>query len=119
MRIRLDIAYHGAGFEGWQSQAGGNTIQDHIEKAFESLCVQRIIVHGAGRTDSGVHAEAQTAHADVPEGRFDLRSWRNALNAHLPEAIRVMHVEQVAEDFHARLPISAVVTLWTILTFIL
>ncbi len=114
MRIRLDIAYHGAGFEGWQSQAGGNTIQDHIEKAFELLCAQRIIVHGAGRTDSGVHAEAQTAHADVPEGRFDLRSWRNALNAHLPEAIRVMHVEQVAEDFHARFSAKGKIYRYTI-----
>ena len=102
MRLRLDIAYHGAAFEGWQSQPGGNTIQDHLENAFSKLCQPRIVVHGAGRTDSGVHAECQTAHADVPDGRLNLRGWANAINAHLPERIRVMGIQEAAPDFHAR-----------------
>lgn len=102
MRLRLDIAYHGAAFEGWQSQPGGNTIQDHLENAFSNLCQRRIIVHGAGRTDSGVHADSQTAHADVPDGRMELRGWANAINAHLPERIRVMQIQEAAPDFHAR-----------------
>lgn len=102
MRLRLDIGYHGAAFEGWQSQRGGNTIQDHLEKALAKLCQQRIVVHGAGRTDSGVHAECQTAHADVPDGRMDLRGWTNAINAHLPDRIRVMQTQEAPPDFHAR-----------------
>jgi tRNA pseudouridine38-40 synthase len=60
------------------------------------------VVHGAGRTDSGVHAEAQSAHADVDEARLPLQAWTPALNAHLPDDIRVIEVGKVPEDFHAR-----------------
>jgi tRNA pseudouridine38-40 synthase len=102
MRLQLEVAYHGAGFNGWQSQACGNTIQDHLEKAFAALCQQRIVVHGAGRTDAGVHAEGQSAHVDVPPARLGLREWPLALNAHLPGAIRIMSIREVSEDFHAR-----------------
>jgi tRNA pseudouridine38-40 synthase len=102
MRLQLQIAYHGAGLNGWQSQACGNTVQDYLEKAFLALCRERIIVHGAGRTDAGVHAEAQCAHADVPSGRLSLREWLPALNAHLPDAIRVMKIQEAPSDFHAR-----------------
>ena len=102
MRLRLEVAYHGAGFNGWQSQACGNTIQDRLEKAFFALCQDRLTVHGAGRTDAGVHAEGQCAHVDVAEGRLSLREWLLALNAHLPEAIRIMKIEEVSDDFHAR-----------------
>jgi tRNA pseudouridine38-40 synthase len=102
MRLQLQIAYHGAGLNGWQSQACGNTVQDYLEKAFLALCQERIIVHGSGRTDAGVHAEAQCAHADVPNERLSLREWLPALNAHLPDAIRVMKISEATEDFHAR-----------------
>lgn len=102
MRLQLEIAYHGAGFNGWQSQACGNTVQDFLEKAFLALCRERVVVHGAGRTDAGVHAEAQCAHADVPEGRLSPKEWLQALNAHLPDGIRVMKTREVAGDFHAR-----------------
>lgn len=102
MRILLEIAYHGADFEGWQSQAGGNTIQDRLEKALAALGASETRVHGAGRTDAGVHAEAQCAHADVLDERFPPAGWRDALNAHLPRTIRVMEVREVPADFHAR-----------------
>ncbi len=102
MRLKLEIAYHGGAFEGWQSQAAGNTIQDHLERAFEALCGNRVVVHGAGRTDSGVHAAAQCAHVDVDEDRLPLRAWTPALNAHLPEDIRVIEVSAASGDFHAR-----------------
>jgi len=102
MRLQLEIAYHGAGINGWQSQACGNTVQDYLEKAFLALCQEHITVHGAGRTDAGVHAEAQCAHADVPSGRLSLREWLLALNAHLPDAIRVMKIQEASIDFHAR-----------------
>jgi len=73
-----------------------------LEKAFLALCQEHITVHGAGRTDAGVHAEAQCAHADVPSGRLSLREWLLALNAHLPDAIRVMKIQEASIDFHAR-----------------
>lgn len=103
-RLRMTIVYDGSAFRGWQSQAHGNTIQDHIESAFAKLCGgERIVVHGSGRTDAGVHALGQVAHADVPAAdRHTPDRWRGALNAHLPDAIRVQSVRVVPASFHAR-----------------
>lgn len=114
MRLQLQIAYHGAGINGWQSQACGNTVQDYLEKAFLAICQDRIPVHGAGRTDAGVHAEAQCAHADVPNERLSLREWLPALNAHLPDAIRVMKISEAPEDFHARFSAKGKIYRYTI-----
>jgi len=114
MRLQLEIAYHGAGINGWQSQACGNTVQDYLEKAFLALCQEHITVHGAGRTDAGVHAEAQCAHADVPSGRLSLREWLLALNAHLPDAIRVMKIQEASSDFHARFSAKGKIYRYTI-----
>jgi len=102
VRLLLEIAYHGAGLNGWQSQAGGNTVQDFLEKAFHTLGERNATIHGSGRTDAGVHANAQQAHIDVTGGRFTPREWLAALNAHLPPSIRVMRIREVPEDFHAR-----------------
>jgi tRNA pseudouridine38-40 synthase len=102
MRLQLEVAYHGGSLNGWQSQACGNTVQDHLERAFSALCPRFVSVQGAGRTDAGVHAEAQSAHADVPPDRMTPREWILALNAHLPETIRIMKIREVSDDFHAR-----------------
>ncbi len=102
MRLLLEIAYHGAGLNGWQSQAGGNTVQDFLEAAFRALGENGVSVQGSGRTDAGVHANAQQAHVDVAGGRLTTREWLSALNAHLPASIRVMHLREVPSDFHAR-----------------
>ena len=101
-RLRLVIAYDGSGFRGWQSQAHGDTVQDCLEKAFASVTGQEIRVHGAGRTDSGVHALGQCAHADVPAGRLTAATWLKALNALLPPQARVLNCRFVAATFHAR-----------------
>jgi tRNA pseudouridine38-40 synthase len=101
-RLKLIIAYDGAPFSGWQSQPNGNGVQDHLENAFEQICSQRVRVHGAGRTDAGVHALAQCAHTDLPARRYDVERWRSALNGILPPAIRVMRCDFVPESFHAR-----------------
>jgi len=114
MRLQLEIAYHGTGINGWQSQACGNTVQDYLEKAFLALCQEHITVHGAGRTDAGVHAEAQCAHADVPKERLSLREWLLALNAHLPDAIRVMKIQEAPIDFHARFSAKGKIYRYTI-----
>jgi len=102
MRLRFILAYDGTLFSGWQSQAHGKTVQDALESSLKLLCAESITVYGSGRTDAGVHALGQSAHADVPDDRFPLRGWLPALNARLPEGVRVMSVKRVAPDFHAR-----------------
>lgn len=101
-RLKLVIAYDGAPFAGWQSQPGGNTIQDYLEAAFAAVTGERLRVHGAGRTDAGVHALAQTAHVDVPSRALSDERWAGALNACLPEPIRVQRCGYVPPSFHAR-----------------
>ena len=65
-RLKLTIAYDGSAFAGWQSQKHGNTIQDRLEAAIQRVVGKRLPVHGAGRTDAGVHATGQCAHVDLP-----------------------------------------------------
>ncbi len=102
-RLRLSIAYDGRPFCGWQSQAGSGSVQDALEAALAALNGnERIPLHGSGRTDAGVHALAQSAHADVPHPRLTLRGWLFALNAHLPPEIRVTRCQWAGPDFHAR-----------------
>ena len=106
-RLKFIVAYDGAPFSGWQSQPNGNGIQDHLENAFEQICSQRLRVHGAGRTDAGVHALAQCAHIDLPVRRYNAERWRSALNGVLPAAIRIMRCDFVPESFHARFSAKA------------
>jgi tRNA pseudouridine38-40 synthase len=101
-RLKLIIAYDGTGFAGWQSQSHRNTIQDHLERAFERIGGELVRVHGAGRTDAGVHALAQCAHVDLPDNRLPAARWMVALNALLPLTIRVLRCQYVPKDFHAR-----------------
>ena len=102
-RYRLTIEYDGSGFVGWQRQANGLSVQEALETAITRFCGERIAVHGAGRTDAGVHALGQTAHLDlgkvVPPDVL-----RSAVNHHLrPAAISVLAAEPSSEDFDARL----------------
>jgi tRNA pseudouridine38-40 synthase len=101
-RLKLIVAYDGAPFSGWQSQPNRNGIQDHLEKAFQCICSEPVRVHGAGRTDAGVHAVAQCAHVDLVTRRYGADRWRSALNGLLPPAIRIMQCRFAAPSFHAR-----------------
>jgi len=102
-RLRLTIAYCGTPWRGWQSQRDGGGIQDAIAAAFHKATRTHTQVHGSGRTDAGVHALAQVAHADVPESlRLSPEAWVSALNACLPLTIRILAVEDADPDFHAR-----------------
>jgi tRNA pseudouridine38-40 synthase len=101
-RLKLIVTYDGATFAGWQSQSHCNTVQDHLERAFERVTSVSVRVHGAGRTDAGVHALAQCAHVDVSKF-LPADRWIKALNALLPPAIRVVRCRFVSKDFHARL----------------
>lgn len=98
---KLTIAYDGTGFHGWQRQPAGRTIQGELENALERLAGGRIAAHGAGRTDAGVHARAQVASFRAALTLDDATLLR-ALNALLPEAIRVSAVERAGSLFHAR-----------------
>ena len=101
-RLKLIVSYDGASFSGWQSQTNHNTIQDRLETAFERICSEPVRVHGAGRTDAGVHALAQCAHVDLPNRRYEPDRWVSALNGLLPPAIRVMRCRFLSHTFHAR-----------------
>jgi tRNA pseudouridine38-40 synthase len=104
-RLKLTIAYDGRPFSGWQSQPDANGVQDHIEAAFLSVGGLKLRIHGSGRTDAGVHATGQIAHADVPRGKLSLATWQSALNATLPDAIRVVSTTRARggdDGFHAR-----------------
>ena len=100
-RLKLIVAYDGFGFSGWQSQAKGGTIQDRIEAAFTQVVGQKIRVHGAGRTDAGVHALGQCAHVDLPT-KLEPAVLVAALNASLPQQIRLLRCRFVPRTFHAR-----------------
>src|SRR4029450_5871267 len=102
-RLKLNIAYDGAPFAGWQSQSHRNTVQDHLEHAFKRVSGAVTRVHGSGRTDAGVHALAQCGHVDASNKYLSADRWIKALNALLPPAIRVLRSRYVSKDFHARL----------------
>lgn len=107
MRLKLTIAYDGRPYQGWQSQAGGNTVQDFLVRALAEVAKQPLALQGAGRTDTGVHALGQTAHFDPPEGiSMNPYNWVPALNCKLPATIRVMACEEVAAEFHSRFDAS-------------
>ncbi len=100
--LKLTLAYDGTGFVGWQRQAEGVSIQGLVEEALGRACgADRVPVTGAGRTDAGVHALAQTASASV-ETSLACADLLSAINARLPASIRVRQVEDVPASFHAR-----------------
>lgn len=101
MRIALGLEYDGAGFCGWQSQAGGGAVQDALETALSAVADAPIRVVCAGRTDAGVHALAQVVHFDTEAARPDT-AWVRGVNAHLPATVAVRWAQPVADGFHAR-----------------
>jgi tRNA pseudouridine38-40 synthase len=111
----LTIAYDGNSYSGWQSQADGNAIQDHIERALAKIAGKKIRLHGAGRTDAGVHALGQSAHADITT-RLQPDTLRSALNASLPPSIRIRHCRFVPQSFHARFSATSKVYRYRIVT---
>jgi tRNA pseudouridine38-40 synthase len=120
VRLKLTLAYLGVRFAGWQIQPGLRTIQGCLEQALERLCGEPTRVQGAGRTDAGVHALAQVAHADVDDSRNI--PWRKALNALLPKDICVIDASPAPGGFHARYSSQGKIysyTLWTENGFVL
>jgi len=101
-RYKLIVEYHGAPFSGWQIQDNGPSVQGALENAVKAICGEEIRVHGAGRTDAGVHALGQVAHCDIAKP-FAPGRLRDGLNAHLrPLPIGVLSAEIVPDNFEAR-----------------
>ncbi len=104
-RVALGLSYSGTHYLGWQSQVGGNTVQDKLEEAlrlFSGLPQgQRVITNCTGRTDSGVHALMQVVHFDTPLDREPF-SWMRGVNRFLPSDIAVQWAQVVPPAFHCR-----------------
>ncbi len=99
--IKLTISYDGAGFHGWQTQPGMATIQGMLHDVARKITQEKIIIHGASRTDTGVHALGQVAHFRTSAGLSALE-FQRSLNALLPPTIRVTAAEEMGPEFHAR-----------------
>ncbi|MGA8223583.1 MAG: tRNA pseudouridine(38-40) synthase TruA [Candidatus Acidiferrales bacterium] len=99
--FKITIAYDGADFHGWQLQPGLATIQGALHAALGEITQEKILVHGASRTDTGVHALAQVAHFKT-QSSLDAADLQRGANALLPPAIRIIEAEEVGPDFHAR-----------------
>ena len=101
-RYKLTLEYDGTGFVGWQYQGDGRSVQEALERAVERFCGEQVRVHGAGRTDSGVHALGQCCHLDLSAPAAP-EVLRNALNAHLrPAPVVVRDAAEAAPAFDAR-----------------
>ena len=101
MRIVLGVEYDGSAFSGWQSQPGGNSVQDVLEKALSTVAASAIRTVCAGRTDAGVHAMGQVVHFDTDAQRPD-SAWVRGVNANLPAQVAVTWAVPVDPEFHAR-----------------
>ncbi|MBK8174000.1 MAG: tRNA pseudouridine(38-40) synthase TruA [Rhodospirillales bacterium] len=101
-RYRLTIEYDGSPFVGWQRQDNGRSVQQVLEDALLRFCNERLVVHGAGRTDAGVHAAAQVAHVDLARPAA-ASTVRDAINFYLkPLPVVVLAAEPCDRTFHAR-----------------
>ena len=98
------IAYDGTGYSGWQVQKTGQGVQEVIESALQKIFGVFLRIHGSSRTDTGVHALGMVAHVDIPKAqlRMPIQKVALAINANLPEDVRIMEACVVAPDFHAR-----------------
>jgi tRNA pseudouridine38-40 synthase len=99
--VRLTLAYRGAAYAGWQRQDTAVAVQQVVEEALAGLLGETVAVHGAGRTDAGVHARGQAAHLELPR-LFPLRGLVHGTNHRLPDDIRVMAAHRMPAGFHAR-----------------
>jgi tRNA pseudouridine38-40 synthase len=99
--IKLTISYDGANFHGWQFQPGVPTVQGALHEAARKITQEKIMIHGASRTDAGVHALGQVAHFKT-QSALSATELQRALNALLPPAIRIVAAEEMGSEFHAR-----------------
>jgi len=101
VRVALGVSYRGQAYQGWQSQPGGRTIQDQLERALGQFADQPLRTVCAGRTDTGVHALNQVVHLDTEIAR-EPQSWVRGTNRFLPADIAVQWCRLTDDSFHAR-----------------
>ena len=101
-RYKIKIEYEGTPFVGWQFQKNGQSVQEVLQKAIFSLSKEKVVVTGAGRTDSGVHALAQVAHFDLKK-KIKIKILLQAINHNIGnKPVTVLKVNKVDKNFHAR-----------------
>lgn len=99
--LKITISFDGTDFSGWQRQKNAVTIQGEIENALSTICNAPVSLHGAGRTDAGVHALAMVANFQT-NSTISPSHFQKALNSILPFTIRIIALEEVSAEFHAR-----------------
>lgn len=104
VKLKLTIAYDGTAYAGWQVQKIGTGVQEKLETALAKLFPAKPRLHGSSRTDTGVHALGMVAHFGAPRAEFNMsvRKLVLAINAHLPEDIRILSAARAPAKFHAR-----------------
>src|SRR5271157_4617715 len=109
LKFKLRIAYDGTAYQGWQVQKIGTGVQEKVEDALAKLFPSRPRLHGSSRTDTGVHALGLVAHFEAPraELKMPVRKLALALNAWLPQDIRVLSAGRARGEFHARFDAKA------------
>jgi len=101
-RYKIQIEYEGTSFVGWQFQKNGQSIQEVLQKAIFNFSNEQVIITGAGRTDSGVHALAQVAHFDLKK-KIKKKNLLPAINQNIPnKSVTVLKINRVNKNFHAR-----------------
>lgn len=104
--VKLTLSFDGTEFSGWQRQSNARTIQGEIEEKLSLMTAESITLHGAGRTDAGVHALAMIAHFSTGS-TIDNGAFKRGLNSLLPDSIKILAVDDVAESFHSRISATA------------
>src|SRR5580704_16072629 len=108
LKFKLTIAYDGTNYAGWQVQKSGVGVQQRVEEALRRLFRGVKRIHSSSRTDTGVHALGMVAHVEIPRAEFRMPAAKLALalNAHLPDDVRVLSAARCRADFHARFDAS-------------
>ena len=104
LKFKLTIAYDGTNYAGWQVQSTGIGVQQRVEEALRKLFPSVGRIHSSSRTDTGVHAQGMVAHVEIARAEFKMPPARLALalNAHLPEDVRIVSARRCPAEFHAR-----------------
>lgn len=114
MRIFAIVSYHGRNYAGWQKQPNALTVQEVIEKELSKYFNREVTIYGAGRTDAGVSAIAQTFHFDIDVDELNIDKLIYSLNKMLPDDIEIVSMEEVEADFHARFSAKGKIYAYTI-----
>ena len=100
-KYKIVLEYDGTSYRGWQSQKNARSVQDTLIAAAEKFLGSSVKIQGAGRTDAGVHALAQTAHLECAR-KVHPETLRMGMNDHLPSSVNILNIENVPPLFHAR-----------------